>query len=212
MLIADATFPLSSPAWGPDGHSLCLLPVRPRIARLEPESSCDGRCELVVQESVDRQRVIVTLPESHSGPKSACDLFRAEGLVESRRPVPRGPAPGPHSAILIVLPEQGRVLKTLERASLPSWSPDSSRMTFVRTSRDGSHAIAAGDRPRLRAWPAPRRSHRHVRAGILEPGRSIGLGGGPTVAGAPSKLRPAASVRRFGARPRVPWCCATRTH
>ena len=48
------------------------------------------------------------------------------------------PRPGRTAAILIVLPEQGRVLKTLDRASLPSWSPDSSRLTFVRTARDGS--------------------------------------------------------------------------
>ena len=62
VLIADAAYPLSSPAWGPDGHTLFYCRFVPRL----PETDLNllqGRYELVVQESLDRQRVILTLPD-----------------------------------------------------------------------------------------------------------------------------------------------------
>ncbi len=137
VLIADAAYPLSSPAWGPDGHTLFYCRFVPR----SPETDLNllqGRCELVVQESLDRQRVIMTLPEitlDRDQLATFCELKASWSPDGQYLAVPR---PGRTAAILIVLPEQGRVLKTLDRASLPSWSPDSSRLTFVRTARDGS--------------------------------------------------------------------------
>ncbi len=137
VLIADAAYPLSSPAWGPDGHTLFYCRFVPR----SPETDLNllqGRCELVVQESLDRQRVIMTLPDitlDRDQLASFCELKASWSPDGQYVAVPR---PGRTAAILIVLPEQGRVLKTLDRASLPSWSPDSSRLTFVRTARDGS--------------------------------------------------------------------------
>ncbi len=137
VLIADAAYPLSSPAWGPDGHTLFYCRFVPRL----PETDLNllqGRCELVVQESLDRQRVIMTLPDitlDRDQLASFCELKASWSPDGQYVAVPR---PGRTAAILIVLPEQGRVLKTLDRASLPSWSPDSSRLTFVRTARDGS--------------------------------------------------------------------------
>ena len=137
MLIADAAYPLSSPAWGSDGHTLFYCRFVPRLPGTDP-SLLRGRCELVVQESLDRQRVIMTLPDStldRDQLATFCELKAAWSPDGQYLAVPR---PGRTAAILIVLPEQGRVLKTLDRASLPSWSPDSSRLTFVRTARDGS--------------------------------------------------------------------------
>jgi len=137
VLIADAAYPLSSPDWGPDGHTLFYCRFVPRL----PETDLiplQGRCELVVQESLDRQRVILTLPDitlDRDQLATFCELKASWSPDGQYLAVPR---PGRTAAILIVLPEQGRVLKTLDRASLPSWSPDSSRLTFVRTARDGS--------------------------------------------------------------------------
>ena len=137
VLIADAAYPLSSPAWGPDGHTLFYCRFVPRL----PETDLNllqGRYELVVQESLDRQRVILTLPDitlDRDQLATFCELKASWSPDGQYLAVPR---PGRTAAILIVLPEQGRVLKTLDRASLPSWSPDSSRLTFVRTARDGS--------------------------------------------------------------------------
>ncbi len=137
VLIADAAYPLSSPAWGPDGHTLFYCRFVPR----SPETDLNllqGRCELVVQESLDRQRVIMSLPDitlDRDRLASFCELKASCSPDGQYLAVPR---PGRTAALLIVLPEQGRVLKTLDRASLPSWSPDSSRLTFVRTARDGS--------------------------------------------------------------------------
>jgi len=128
VLIADAAYPLSSPAWGPDGHTLFYCRFVPRL----PETDLNllqGRYELVVQESLDRQRVILTLPDitlDRDQLASFCELKASWSPDGQYLAVPR---PGRTAAILIVLPEQGRVLKTLDRASLPSWSPDSSRET-----------------------------------------------------------------------------------
>ncbi len=137
VLVADSAYPLSSPAWGPDGRSLCYCRFIPK----SPESNTSrlsGRCELVVQESLDRQRVMLTLPEialDRDQLATFCELKTSWSPDGRYLAVPR---PGRSAAILIVLTEQGRILKTLEGASLPSWSPDGSRMTFIRTSRDGS--------------------------------------------------------------------------
>ncbi|MBV8128679.1 MAG: PD40 domain-containing protein [Planctomycetaceae bacterium] len=137
VLIADAAYPLSSPAWDSDGHTLFYCRFVPRLPGTDP-SRLRGQCELVVQESLDRQRVIMTLPDitlDRDQLATFCELKASWSPDGQYLAVPR---PGRTAAILIVLPEQGRVLKTLDRASLPSWSPDSSRLTFVRTARDGS--------------------------------------------------------------------------
>ena len=139
VLIADAAYPLSSPVWGSDGHTLFYCRFVPRLPGTDP-SLLRGRCELVVQESLDRQRAIMTLPDitlDRDQLATFCELRAAWSPDGQYLAVPR---PGRTAAILIVLPEQGRVLKTLDRASLPSWSPDSSRLTFVRAARDGSSA------------------------------------------------------------------------
>jgi len=137
VLIADAAYPLSSPAWGPDGHTLFYCRFIPRAQGADP-SLLQGQFEAVVQESLDRQRVVMTLPEitlDREQVATFCELKSSWSPDGQYLAIPR---PGRIAAILIVLPEQGRVLKTLDRASLPSWSPDSSRMAFVRTARDGS--------------------------------------------------------------------------
>ena len=198
VLIADAAYPLSSPAWGPDGHSLFYCRFVPRLPGTAP-SLLRGQCELVVQESLDRQRAIMTLPDitlDRDQLATFCELKASWSPDGQYLAVPR---PGRTAAILIVLPEQGRVLKTLDRASLPSWSPDSSRLTFVRTARDGSSTqtlqVIGHDFGAARALA---RAQGDVRAGLLEPGRSIGPGGGPTCSGAHSKLRAASGFHRFG--------------
>jgi len=137
VLIADAAYPLSSPAWGPDGHTLFYCRFVPRSPGTDP-SLLRGQFELVVQESLDRQRVIMTLPEITLDRDQVATFCELKGSWSPDGQYLAVPRPGRTAAILIVLPEQGRVLKTLDRASLPSWSPDSSRMTFVRTAQDGS--------------------------------------------------------------------------
>lgn len=137
VLIADSAHPLSSPAWGPDGHSLFYCRFVPRSPVTDP-SLLRGRCELVVQEALDRERVIITLPEIEFDRDQLATFSESRGSWSPDGQYLAFPRPGRTAAILIVLPEQGRVLKTLDRATLPSWSPDSSRMVFVRSARDGS--------------------------------------------------------------------------
>ncbi len=137
MLIADAAYPLSSPAWGPDGHTLFYCRFVPGSPGTDP-TLLRGQFEVVVQESLDRQRVVMSLPEITLDRDQVATFCELKGSWSPDGQYLAIPRPGRTAAILIVLPEQGRVLKTLDRASLPSWSPDSSRMAFVRTTRDGS--------------------------------------------------------------------------
>ncbi len=136
-LIADAAFPLSSPTWGPDGHTLFFCRFVPRLSEAD-RNPLQGRCELVIQEAIDRQRVIVTLPDvalDREQIAAFCELKAAWSPDGQYLAVPR---PGRIPAILIVLPHQGRILKTIIKASLPSWSPESSRLAFVQNVGDGS--------------------------------------------------------------------------
>ncbi len=134
VLIADSAEPLSAPVWGPEGHSLFYARFVPRFARSR-EGLVRGEVELVLQQTLEEHRVIGTLPETvlHRDQVAAFSELRASWSPDGRYlAIPR---PGGSAALLIVLPEQGRVLKTLEGASLPSWSPDSTRLAFVRTFR-----------------------------------------------------------------------------
>ncbi len=136
-LIADAAFPLSSPTWGPDGHSLFYCRLVPQGSGTDADGF-QGRCELVLQEALDRQRVIATLPGitlRRDEITAFCELKASWSPDGQYLAVPR---PGRIPAILIVLPEQGRILKTLTWARLPSWSPESSRLIFVRHPQDES--------------------------------------------------------------------------
>ncbi|MGC8638608.1 MAG: hypothetical protein ACP5XB_01875, partial [Isosphaeraceae bacterium] len=121
VLIEDSPYPLSSPAWGPDGHSLFFSRFIPGPSA--QGSLVSGRYELVIQEALDRKRVVPLVAEL------AVDSSQLASLVEIRgawspdgRFIVIG-RPGQPPALLVVLPDPGRVLKTLERASHPAWSP-----------------------------------------------------------------------------------------
>jgi hypothetical protein len=140
VLIEDSPYPLSSPAWGGDGHwlSYCRFVPRPSAGASDV---AHGRYELVVQEALDRKRVIPLLAEIEldaTGLESLPELQCTSSPDGHYLVVPR---PGPSPALLVVLPEQGRVVKTLERAILPAWSPDASRLAFLRPAHDGTGSL-----------------------------------------------------------------------
>jgi WD40-like Beta Propeller Repeat len=87
VLIEDSPHPLSSPAWGPDGHSLFYSRFVPEPAASRG-NAIRGRYELVIQQALDRKRVIPLL--------SDLDRFigRAQRVLESRWTVHRGRATG----------------------------------------------------------------------------------------------------------------------
>ena len=92
----------------------------------------------MIQESLDRKRVIPLMPEL------VLDADQIASLVELRGAwSPDGRfivlwRPGLDPALLVVLPEQGRVLKTIERASHPGLVARRRRLAFLRLGRDPS--------------------------------------------------------------------------
>ncbi len=124
ILLEESRGPLTSPAWSPDGKALAF-------GRLVPEGDGRARFEIVVQEAPDRQRILSSRPYREIHAKAA-DL---PGLALAWSPDGRYlavPFFQQDLGLAILRAENGRVLKVVEDAYLPAWSPDSSKLAFVR--------------------------------------------------------------------------------
>jgi hypothetical protein len=137
VLIEESRAPLSSPCWSPDGHSMSYLRFVPR-SPLNELTAARGTCEVVVQEAVDRKRVVASFPDIELDPEQRrefvelCAPWSPDGQFLA---VPR---PGPAPAILIVRVDHAALVRTLESASGASWSPDGSKLAFYRPRPGGA--------------------------------------------------------------------------
>jgi hypothetical protein len=133
VVLEDTRNPLTSPAWSPDGHMLAF-------GRLVVGAAGPARFEVVVQDGLSHQRVLLSRPAS--GDAASPEGYPARTLAWS----PDGrylavPAPAAGGGLLIVRADNGRVLKTLDAAAWPSWSPDASKLAMIATGRSSSLVV-----------------------------------------------------------------------
>ncbi len=134
VLLEESRGPLTAPAWSPDGKALAF-------GRLLSEGEGRARFEVVLQEGPTRQRIL--LKQSYH--KLSAKAAELPGLALAWSPDGRYLAiPVVHHNLdfAIIRADNGRVLKVVEDAFLPAWSPDGAKLAFVRGSETESlHCI-----------------------------------------------------------------------
>ena len=123
VLLERSAGPLTSPGWSPDGAALAF-------GRLVPEAGGRARFEVVIQEAPDRQRIVRReelpdlKPEAAGLPGLAVAWSPDGRLLAAPRFSPRG--------LVILRADDGRALKVIDEAYLPSWSPRGGKLAFYK--------------------------------------------------------------------------------
>jgi Tol biopolymer transport system component len=131
VLIEEARWPLSTPAWGSEGRSIAFCRFVPHS--IESAAGLPrGRFEVVVQDGLDRKRVVWSEPEleldldTQAAFPHIRPAWSADGVSLAI------PMPGPEPGIKVVRTDNHKLLLALAGASCPAWSPDGTHLACVR--------------------------------------------------------------------------------
>src|SRR5262249_380054 len=133
VLLEESRGPLTSPSWNPEGQALAF-------GRLVPEEEGRGRLEIVIQEAPDRKRVVLARPVNEFHARAA-DLPGLSLALSPARGYLAGPLPLQTLALGIVRADNGRVLKIIDDAYFPAWSPDGTKLAFVQGHGNGAESL-----------------------------------------------------------------------
>ncbi|MGE5755152.1 MAG: biopolymer transporter Tol, partial [Planctomycetaceae bacterium] len=123
VLLEGSRGPLTSPGWSPDGRALAF-------GRLVPEPDGRARFEIVVQDGPGRQRVLLSRPHPELDAKAADLPVLAPAWSPDGRYL-AVPWFQQTLSLAIVRADNGRVLKPIDDACWPAWSPDKTMLAFV---------------------------------------------------------------------------------
>jgi hypothetical protein len=133
VLLEQSRTPLTTPAWSPDGQALAF-------GRLVSEAGGRGRFEINIQEAPDRKRIVLARPVTELHARAA-DL---PGLALAWSPDGRYlavPLLGQPLSLGIIRADNGRLLKLINDAYLPAWSPDGTKLAFVQGQGSESESL-----------------------------------------------------------------------
>lgn len=153
-MVEGSDWPLSAPGWSPRGHSLAF-------ARFVPDSigprgpSARGRLEVVIQDGLDRKRILLAVPEFEFDDEARARLPHVGPAWSPDGQFLALPRPGRVPSVLVIRVESRRVVQTFERALLPSWSPDGSKLAFLHHDDEVAYSLHVADR-RGQAFGGPR--------------------------------------------------------
>jgi Tol biopolymer transport system component len=134
VLIEESHWPLSTASWSPHGRSLAFVRFVP--LSIDQEATKRGRIEAVVQRGLEAKQIVWTSDEMELDaetralfPHLVC-TWSPDGLFLG---IPR---PGREPALVIVRTDTKRRVHFVDRAVWPAWSPDGTRLAFIRVENE----------------------------------------------------------------------------
>jgi len=140
VLIEESPWPLSTPAWGTEGRSIAFCRFVP--LSLESEAAFPrGRFEVVVQDGLDRKRVVWSLPEFELDLTTRAAFPHVRPAWSADGDALAVPVPGRQPGITVVTTVDHKVLLSVPSAYCPVWSPDGTRLAFIRKAGNSAKVV-----------------------------------------------------------------------